>query len=70
MSEQSDSDLPKLASPARRALEGAGIRTLSQLSEMTERELLQLHGMGPNAIRTLRMALQERGMSFRTDGNG
>lgn len=40
-------DLPKLVSPARRALQNAGITTLEQLTEVTEKELLQLHGMGP-----------------------
>lgn len=62
-------DLPKLASPAQRALAGAGITRLDQLTKMTERELLQLHGIGPNAITTLRLALQEKGLTFKTDKN-
>ncbi|RTE09783.1 DNA-binding protein [Paenibacillus whitsoniae] len=53
-----------LASPARRALAGAGITRLAQLSEKTEAELLQLHGMGPKAMGALRAALQAQGMSF------
>lgn len=61
---QSQSDLPKLASPARRALAGAGITSLAQLAGMSEAELLQLHGIGPNAIQALRLALQEKGLSF------
>jgi hypothetical protein len=28
---------------------------------------MQLHGMGPNAMRALRTALEERGLSFRDD---
>jgi hypothetical protein len=64
MMTQEGSDLPKLASPARRALAGAGITRLDQLTRMTEAELLLLHGMGPNAIKTLRLALQEKGLSF------
>jgi len=60
-------DLPKLASPAQRALAGAGITRLDQLTKITERELLQLHGIGPNAIKTLRLALQEKGLTFKTD---
>jgi DNA-directed RNA polymerase alpha subunit len=62
-------DLPKLASPAQRALAGAGITRLDQLTKMTETELLQLHGIGPNAITTLRLALQEKGLTFKTDKN-
>jgi hypothetical protein len=53
-----------LASPAQRALAGAGITRLAQLAGMTEKELSQLHGIGPNALKTLRLALQEKGLSF------
>jgi len=58
-------DLPKLAAPAQRALTSAGITTLAQLTQVTEAELLQLHGMGKNAIASLREALSARGLSFR-----
>ncbi len=51
--DQQESDLPKLASPARRALAGAGYTRLEQL-----------HGIGPNALDQLRRALAERGLSF------
>jgi predicted Fe-Mo cluster-binding NifX family protein len=61
------SDLPKLASPARRALAGAGITHLTQLAAMSEADLLQLHGIGPNALQALRQALQEKGLSFLPD---
>jgi hypothetical protein len=59
------SDLPKLAAPARRALAGAGYTRLEDLTKVTEAEVMQLHGMGPNAMRALRTALEERGLSFR-----
>jgi hypothetical protein len=62
---QSESDLPKLAAPAQRALARAGITKLEQLTEVTEAELLQLHGMGKNAINILRGALSALGLSFR-----
>ena len=58
-------DLPKLAAPARRALLGAGYSRLEDLTKVKESDVLRLHGMGPNALRTLRKALQERGLSFR-----
>jgi ERCC4-type nuclease len=58
-------DLPKLAAPARRALLAAGYASLHDLTKVTESEVMKLHGMGPNAMRALRKALQERGLSFR-----
>ena len=59
------SDLPKPAARARRALAGAGYIRLEDLTKATESEVMQLHGMGPNAMRALRTALEERGLSFR-----
>ena len=64
---QEGSDLPKLAAPARRALEGAGITRLEQLSRMSETELGRLHGIGPNAVKALRMAMEAKGLAFRQD---
>ncbi|HWV55971.1 MAG TPA: DNA-directed RNA polymerase subunit alpha C-terminal domain-containing protein [Longimicrobiales bacterium] len=60
-----DGFLSKLSSPARRALEGAGITTLDALANHTEAEVLALHGMGPKSMPTLREALAEAGKSFR-----
>ena len=57
-------DLPKIGAPAQRALQSVGITTLKQLTKVTEAELLQLHGMGPNALGKLRQALAEKGLSF------
>jgi DNA-directed RNA polymerase alpha subunit len=59
-------DLPKLAAPARRALLAAGYTSLKDFTEVTEPEVMKLHGMGPNALRALRQALEERGLSFRS----
>jgi hypothetical protein len=50
--------------PATRALALAGYTSLGQLAGVTEAELLALHGVGPKAIRVLRGALAERGLSF------
>jgi len=62
---RSESDLPaKLSQPAQRALAGAGIKTLKQLSKFSETEIKQLHGMGPNALNQLRTALAAKGLSF------
>ena len=58
-------DLPKLAAPAQRALQSADISDLTQLTQISEEELMQLHGMGKNALSTLRGALKANGLSFR-----
>jgi len=54
---QAETDLPRLAKPAQRALAAAGIATLADLAKRTDAGLLSLHGMGPNALATLRAAL-------------
>lgn len=56
--------LSVLGAPARRALENAGITTLKQLSKLTEKEVLALHGMGKSSIPKLTAALQEEGLTF------
>lgn len=66
---QEISDLPKISAPAQRALQSAGITKLEQLTQITEAELLQLHGMGQNALGKLRAALTERRLSFRVEAN-
>jgi DNA repair protein RadC len=58
-------DLPKLAAPAQRALANAGIQNLKQLSKFSEAEIKQLHGIGPNALTQLRRALKTKRLSFR-----
>jgi DNA-directed RNA polymerase alpha subunit len=57
--------LSVLSAPARRALEREGINTLQQLARMTEKEILQLHGMGPSTLPKLRSALATIGLSFK-----
>jgi hypothetical protein len=60
-----DSDFPHgIGAPAGRALAGAGYSRLDQLTEVTEGDLLKLHGVGPKAIEILRRALAARDLSF------
>lgn len=66
--EETESDLPKLSQPARRALAGAGIRSLEQVASYGEKEIRQLHGVGPNTLETLRAALAARGLTFKQEG--
>ena len=64
-SAQSASDLPvKLSQPALRALAGVGVKNLKQLSKFSESEIKKLHGMGPNGLQQLRVALAGKGLSF------
>jgi DNA-directed RNA polymerase alpha subunit len=66
-SSDSTNTLPRLAAPARRALENAAIADLDQLSHFTERDITDLHGMGKNALSRLREALAAAGLSFRDE---
>jgi DNA-directed RNA polymerase alpha subunit len=54
----------KLAKPAQRALANAGIKTLEELSRLTEAEMKKLHGIGKNALQTLKAAMAVNGLSF------
>lgn len=58
--------LALLSNPARRALEHQGITSLQELAKYSEREILQLHGIGPSSMPKLRGALQSQGLSFKT----
>jgi hypothetical protein len=61
---QPATDLPKLAAPAHRALAGAGIANLKQLSKFTAAQVKALHGIGPNALMQLQAALAAKGLAF------
>ncbi|MEH6955561.1 RNA polymerase alpha subunit C-terminal domain-containing protein [Neobacillus drentensis] len=58
--------LSLLSAPARRALENNQVTTLQLLSNFTEKEILQFHGMGPSSLPKLRKALEEEGLAFRS----
>ncbi|HMO55326.1 MAG TPA: hypothetical protein PJ994_12535 [Tepidiformaceae bacterium] len=58
-------ELPWIGAPARSALEDVGIANLEGVRELTEKELLALHGVGPKAVGILKAALAERGESLR-----
>jgi predicted flap endonuclease-1-like 5' DNA nuclease len=72
MTKQPDSTHPNanafpagLSGPALRALAHAGIRTMAQLAQWTERDVGALHGMGPKGVRILREALAVQRRHFR-----
>jgi len=61
------SDFEKiLAKPAQRALARANIENLEQLSKYTVVEIMELHGIGQNAFTKLQVALEEKGLSFKS----
>lgn len=60
-----DNFLLLLATPARRALENKGIKTVKQLAKFSEMEILELHGMGVGSIPKLRNVLKSKGLSFK-----
>lgn len=57
--------LSELAAPARRALESKDISTLHQLARYSEREIAELHGMGPSTMKKLLSLLSENKLSFK-----
>jgi len=62
----SEGFLSKLSAPARRALEHANIIDLQKLSTYTEKEILALHGVGKASLPTLREALSNKGLTFKS----
>lgn len=51
--------------PARNALANAGYTRLTQLTKITEAELLKLHGMGPKAMGVIKEAMKKKGLTFK-----
>lgn len=56
--------LPKCSAPAKRALDAAYIDTLEQLATYSRTEIADMHGVGPNVLQMLEMALAEQGLRF------
>lgn len=50
---------------ARRALALSGYTTFAQLKQVTAKELLAIHGVGPKAVRLLQAELEARDSGFR-----
>lgn len=65
MKETNDNWPTGLGKPAERALAAAGYRQLEQFAQVSEEDLLKLHGVGPKAIRILQHALAEEGLTFK-----
>ncbi|MEK5078469.1 RNA polymerase alpha subunit C-terminal domain-containing protein [Solibacillus sp. FSL W7-1436] len=61
----SEGFLSRLSSPARNALMNAGITELEHLAEFTEKEIMQLHGIGPSSLPVLKHAMAEKNINFK-----
>lgn len=57
--------LAQLSAPARRALMSEGIDSLNQLAKYTQKEILDLHGIGPSSMPKLKSALADKGLCFK-----
>lgn len=58
-------DFPRgLSAPALRALLNSNITSISKLAKFSEKEILNLHGMGPKSIPMLKAALKKKGLRF------
>lgn len=55
---------PRIGKVATRELAIAGYTRYVQLSSVTKRDLLALHGVGPKAVRILGEELAARGLGF------
>ena len=55
----------KIGEPARRALKTRNIETLEQCSMFTKNELLELHGVGPKAVRIIEEELIKQNLSYK-----
>jgi DNA-directed RNA polymerase alpha subunit len=60
-----DNFLSLLGAPARRAMENHGIKTLQDLSNYSEKEVLNFHGIGKSSIPILKEELSKAGLSFK-----
>ena len=56
--------LPSIGAPATRALRAAGLTMLESLTEVTEKHLAGIHGVGPVAVDRLRRAMAEADLAF------
>lgn len=64
-----ENNFPKgLAKPALRALASAGYVGLEQFTQVKAAEVAALHGMGPKAMETIRLAMAEKGYTFDDEG--
>lgn len=60
--------LPKTSNPATDSVKHyLNITTLEQLAEHTEKEIANLHGVGPKAVRIWKEEMAKIGLSFKKE---
>lgn len=57
--------LALLSNPARNTLLNNGIDTVQKLSTYTEKEILNLHGIGKASLPTFKKALEDESLTFK-----
>lgn len=60
----------RIPEAVRRTLEMAGFSDLEQLSDLSEADLIELHGLGPSELMLLKEALAEHGLTFSEQPQG
>ena len=70
MSEAAAQHLPKIGRPATTALANIGITTLADVAAYGRANLLQLHGIGPKALRLLDEALTQNHLTWEDQHHG
>ena len=64
-----NSSLPeKLSNPAKRALAAAKVFQLLDLEKFTYKQIYDLHGIGPNAMKILESEMAKTGIKFKDQG--
>lgn len=63
MTKQRAGPFENFPKPAQRALEAAGYTELKQLSNVSDSELLKLHGFGHEGLMLLKETLEQAGLS-------
>jgi len=59
--------LNKLSGPAKRAILSLGIKTIEDLSGFTNDQISKLHGIGPNAEKTIEKEMKTYGIKYKQD---
>jgi hypothetical protein len=54
-----------IGAPGRRALTAAGIYTVEDLTKWSKKELLNLHGLGPNAANKIEYIVKTKGYKLK-----
>ena len=64
MPDQQRTPLPRTSQPAAQALAAIEVEFLEDLTKLSEKEIADLHGMGPKALGILKEAMKERELRF------